>query len=106
MSTDHGEAGWRGCFGMLCCTNSIAQFARVYIMRCCGMSWHIMAAYSMLQDIIVSLGKHVASRVSILQEIARLHEIAVQELVSSLPEKKSLNSGARPKQLSSLPGEW
>ena len=93
---------------LVCCAARIVlrNIARVYIMRCCGMSWHIMAAYSTLQDIIVSLGKHVASRVSILQEIARLHEIAVQELVSSLPEKKSLNSGARPKQLSSLPGEW
>ena len=64
-----------------------------------------MAAYSTLQDIIVSLGKHVASMVSILQEIARLHEIVVQELGSSLPAKNYLNSGARPKQLSSLHGE-
>ena len=97
MSMDHGEAGWRGCFGMLCCANSIVQYCTYLHYE---MSWHIMAAYSMLRDMIMSLGKNATSRVRILQKIARIHEIVVQELVSSLPTRNSLNSGAGPKQLS------
>ena len=87
---------------LVCCAARIVlhNIARIYIMRCCGVSWHIMAAYSILRDIIMSSGKNATSRVRILQEIARIPEIVAQELVSSLTTRNSLNSGARPKQLS------
>ena len=40
------EAGWRGCFGMLCCTNSIAQYCTCLHHE---MLWHVVAYHGSFQ---------------------------------------------------------